>query len=96
MQRGTWLTKTLVAGAVVLGGAALGVMPAGAAAPAVQGCVGSSLSALATNQAGPGAFGHAVVSFAQAPDARPGLGDGIQQLQAGQVPDQVVPNTCNG
>ena len=26
----------------------------------------------------------------------PGLGDGIQNLQAGLVPDSTVPNTCNG
>ncbi|MET0511825.1 MAG: hypothetical protein ABW135_09120 [Thermoleophilaceae bacterium] len=86
--------------AALAAGAAAGVIlgsggVASAAPPASQACVGKSLSALATSQPSPGAFGAAVVGFAQAPDARPGLGDGIQALQAGVVPDEVVPNTCN-
>ena len=68
---------------------------AGAAEPANEACVGASLSALAANQPAPGVFGQGVVGFAQAPDARPGLGDGIQALQACDVGDDVVPNTCN-
>jgi len=69
---------------------------AGAGEPANQACVGESLSALATTQPFPGAFGAAVVGFAQDPNLPPpGLGDGIQALQAGLVPDDVVPNTCN-
>jgi hypothetical protein len=67
---------------------------ASAGQPANQACVGESLSALATNQPAPGAFGQGVRGFAQQPDARPGLGDGIQALQAGDVGDE-VPNTCN-
>ena len=52
---------------------------------------------LATTQPFPGAFGAGVVGVAQDPNLRPpGLGDGIQAPQAGQVPDEVVPNTCNG
>lgn len=66
---------------------------AGAAKPANQACVGESLSALAIQSAG--AFGAGVVGFAQDPDSPPGLGDGIQAFQAGLVPDEVVPNTCN-
>ena len=66
-----------------------------AAQPANTACVGTSLSTLASDQPEPGAFGGAVVGFAQAPDGQPGLGDGIQTLQAGDVPDEVVPNTCN-
>ena len=68
---------------------------ASAGKPANQACVGKSLSALATNQPAPGAFGQGVRGFAQQPDARPGLGDGIQALQAGDVDDDLVPNTCN-
>ena len=63
--------------------------------PANQACLGRDLSALATTQPFPGAFGGGVVGFAQAPDGQPGLGNGIQALQAGAVPDAVVPNTCN-
>jgi hypothetical protein len=81
----------VVAGVVVGSG---GV--AGAGEPVDQACVGESLSALATTQPFPGAFGAGVVGFAQDPNLPPpGLGDGIQALQAGVVPDEVVPNTCN-
>lgn len=66
---------------------------AGASKPANQACVGESLSALAIGSQG--AFGAGVVGFAQDPTTRPGLGDGIQAFQAGDVPDEVVPNTCN-
>jgi hypothetical protein len=80
-------SKVLAAsGAIVLG--SLGMMsPAGAAQPANQACLGESFSALA----GPG-FGPGVVSFAQNPGP---FGDGIQAVLAGDVPDDVVPNTCN-
>ena len=63
--------------------------------PATQGCVGSTLSSLASDQSFPGQFGAGVRSFAQSP-GKPGLGDGIQALQAGVVPDGTLPNTCNG
>jgi hypothetical protein len=72
---------------------------AGASQPANQACYGESISVLAADQPFPGAFGGAVVGFAQAPPDEflplPGLGDGVQALQAGLVPDEVVPNTCN-
>jgi len=64
-------------------------LPADAAEPANQACVGKSLSALA----GPG-FGQGIVSFAQG-GPFPGLGGGMQLLQAGAIPDEVVPNICN-
>ncbi len=80
----------------ILAGVVLGSgSGAGAAEPASQACVGESLSALATTQPAPGAFGGGVVSFAQDPTTRPGLGDGIQALQAGDVDDDLVANTCN-
>ena len=60
---------------------------AGAAQPSPPSCLGESFSDLA----GPG-FGQGVRSFAQQPGP---LGDGIQNLQAGLVPDEVVTNTCN-
>jgi hypothetical protein len=72
---------------------------ASAGEPANQGCYGESISFLATDQPFPGAFGAGVVGFAQAPPDEflplPGLGDGVQALQAGVVPDEVVLNTCN-
>ena len=92
-------TRTLLGGAAAVAlaaGITLGAAgAAGAGPPTTQACVGESLSALASDQPAPGAFGAGVVGFAQAPDARPGLGDGIQALQAGDVPDAGVPNTCN-
>ena len=69
--------------------------PASAAKPANQACVGKSLSVLASNQPSNGSFGAAVVGFAQDPLTAPGLGDAIQVAQAGGIPDDVVPNTCN-
>ena len=53
---------------------------AGAAQPVVQACVGTTFSGAA----------HSL------PPGGVGLGANIQQLQAGLVPDSVVPNTCNG
>jgi hypothetical protein len=87
------LSRGIAATAGVAIVSSLLALPAAAAEPANQACVGESFSALA----GPG-FGPAIVFFAQVGgpvDTRVGLGDGIQLLQAGTVPDQVVPNTCN-
>jgi hypothetical protein len=87
------LSKGLAATA---GGALLSgvfALSASAAEPANQACVGETVSALA----GPG-FGQVIASVAQdnSPfDTAPGLGDGIQRLQAGVLPDSFVPNTCN-
>jgi hypothetical protein len=89
MKRLLVVTSSVVTVLVV----APGVADAGK--PANQACHGESISALASNQPAPGSFGAAVVGFAQEPDDRPGLGDGIQALHAGDVPDEVVPNTCN-
>ena len=92
-------SKGLLAGAAaaaLAAGITLGAGgAAGAGTPRTHACVGQSLSALASTQPAPGAFGQAVRSFAQDPMTAPGLGDGIQALQAGAVPDTVVPNTCN-
>jgi hypothetical protein len=65
---------------------------AGASQPANRACVGESLSALASTQPFPGAFGEGTRFFAQLPGPH---SDNIQALQAGVVPDEVVPNTCN-
>ena len=86
------ISKVGVSFAIVAGVCGGIVSEAGAAAPAAHACVGTTFSSLAT--AGPG-LGQGVRGFAQDPTNRPGLGDGIQALQAGQVPDEVVLNTCN-
>jgi len=86
----------IAAAVMVTAGVSLGSgSVASAAQPANQACVGESLSALATTQPSPGAFGGAASSLAQDPTGHPGLGDLIQLGQAGQLPDAVVPNTCN-
>ena len=83
------LSRAIAATAGVAVALGLFALPAAAAEPANRACIGESFSALA----GPG-FGQGVVSFAQQ-SGKPGLGDGIQALQAGLVADPVVPNTCN-
>jgi hypothetical protein len=94
-------TTSLVRRAVAVSGLAVGLVVgtagvAGAGEPANHACVGESFSALATDQPFPGAFGSGVQGFAQDPTLPPpGLGDGLQAVQAGLVPDEVVPNTCN-
>lgn len=89
-------SRLFVAAGCAAGGIVLMPFAASAGPPAVHACVGESLSALASDQPFPGSFGQAVRSFAQEPGtAHPGLGDGIQLLQAGLVLDEVVPNTCN-
>ena len=70
----------------------LNTSAAGAGEPVNQACVGESLSALASTQPFPGVFGDVTSDFAQLPGPH---GDNIQAFQAGVVPDDVVPNTCN-
>jgi hypothetical protein len=87
--RNVAVSVAIVAG--VCGGFASAV---GAAQPVVQACVGTTFSGAAAALP-PGGVGQAVVGFAQDPGSRPGIGDGIQALQAGLVSEDVVPNTCN-
>ena len=69
-----------------------GPVAARAARPAVRACVGHSLSAVASAST---QFGQFVSSTARDPTDHPGIGDAVQALQAGQVPDSAFPNTCN-
>jgi hypothetical protein len=80
------LSFALAGGIVVVGTAG----PAWAGKPAKHACVGETF---ATAAAFP--LGQLVRGFAQAPDDRAGLGDGIQTLQAGQLPDSIAGNACN-
>jgi hypothetical protein len=76
----------------------LGAPVAGASEPVEQGCVGTTFSdgAHAVQDQSPGTFGQLTSAFAQAPGTEhAGLGDGIQQVQAGLVPDTVAVNACN-
>jgi hypothetical protein len=96
VQRTALALAISVAG--TLGGSFIAAAPANAAQPVVQACLGQSLSALAvqSHTVAPGSFGQGVVGFAQAPGYPSGLGQGIHDLQAGNIPDSLVPNTCNG
>jgi hypothetical protein len=93
-MRRTLLRCVLSLALVGTAGVAL-ASPAGAAKPARHACLGTTYSDAATDQPFPGALGHLVASFAQEPENRPGLGDGIQAVQAGLVPDEIVGNACN-
>jgi hypothetical protein len=82
--------------ALAVGAAAITipVAAAGAAKPVVQACVGSTFAQTAAALPG-GDLGQTIRGFAQAPEDRPGIGDGIQALQAGVVDDDTAANTCN-
>jgi hypothetical protein len=85
--------KILAAAAATAASFSLLASPSAASQPEPASCIGESFS----TGAGPG-FGQGVVFFAQVGgplSTHPGLGDGIQLLQAGLVPDQVLPNLCN-
>ena len=87
--------RNLAVSLAVVGGVCGGfASAAGAAQPVVQACVGTTLSGAALALP-PGSVGAAVRGFAQDPTSPPGIGDGIQALQAGLVSDDVVLNTCN-
>ena len=75
---------------IVATGVSAGV--AGAGQPVVKGCVGVTFSSNAKSFR---PLGQAVRGFAQEPTNRPGLGDGIQAVQAGAVSDDVADNACN-
>ena len=63
--------------------------PALATTPNHQACVGHDVSGYA---AGGADFGHFVSGIASTTQ---GIGDEIQAHMAGQIPDTVLPNTCN-
>ncbi|MDH3704459.1 MAG: hypothetical protein OES57_00220 [Acidimicrobiia bacterium] len=71
---------------------------AGAAEPANQACIGDLFGGFASENGGPvpGA-GEVVAPIAQNPEqfGLNSFGDAIQALQAGAVPDEVQPNSCN-
>ena len=80
-------------GATTLASAA----PAFAARPRRQACVGITFAVGATGSQPPGdTVGGAVRDFARDRVLSPvGLGDGIQLMQAGFLPDTVEANVCN-
>ena len=88
------LAGTLAVTAAMLTG--FSALPASAAEPPDDACVGTSLSTLAGF--GGRAFGEGIVFFARVGgplSTQPGFGDGIANFRAGLIPDEVAPNTCN-
>jgi hypothetical protein len=88
------MSKLIVSVALSIGLVGAGVATASAARPVSQACVGGTVSGGA-HAVHP--YGAAISGFAHdsAPDNHVGVGDDVQALQAGQVPDEVFPNTCN-
>jgi hypothetical protein len=84
-----------VAGITIAGVATLvSAAPASAARPRLQACVGATFSVGA--HVGPDTVGSVVRDFARDKVASPpGLGDGIQLMQSGGLPDGVAANACN-
>ena len=88
------IAAAIVAGAM-LGGVGL-AGTAGAAEPANQACIGDLFNGTAPEEGGPvpGA-GETVSDFAVDQPFELTFGEGIQALQAGEVPDEIQPNSCN-
>src|SRR4051812_14991183 len=88
------LRLAIVMAATVLGAANV-IGFASAAQPAIQGCVGSSVSGNARATA---RYGQVISSVATDGSGLggPGVGSEVQAVQAGQVSDALFPNTCNG
>ena len=82
------LVAALVLGASAFGGTAI------AARPVSQACLGASVSSAAQNIP---EYGSVVSGAAHASGEgnRVGVGDDVQAIQAGFVPDEIFPNTCN-
>jgi hypothetical protein len=85
--------RKLVLGCTVLAAAVLmAAAPASASRPAVQACIGKTVSANA--QAFEPNYGAFISSVAPRNDFG-SLGDAVQAVKAGLVPDELYPNTCN-
>lgn len=83
--------KRIIASVAVVAGVIGGTASASwGAQPAHQGCLGNDVSSYA--EAGSD-YGHYIEGFAR--NETPGVGSEVQALLAGQVPDAVLPNSCN-
>lgn len=83
--------KRIIASVAIVAGVIGGTASASLAAqPAHQACIGHDVSSYA--EAG-SEYGHYIGSLAR--NETPGIGGEVQAFQAGQVPDFVLPNSCN-
>jgi hypothetical protein len=80
--------RVLVTGVVAMGFTVALAVPASAAQPANKGCLGHDFAGYARA----GIVGGSVSDIAS---TTPGIGAEIQLHLAGQVPDTVIPNSCN-
>jgi hypothetical protein len=85
--------KRIVVGCfVAAAGMLIGTGAASAGQPAVQGCVGASVSA---NARALQPYGRNFVSTITPRNDFGSLGDAVQIVQAGGLPDELYANTCN-
>lgn len=85
------MRKIVVWCAVAIGVLAFGMGPASAGEPAVQGCVGESVSATTYHP-----YGREFVYHQTPLNPYGTFGDAVQALQAGLIPDGIgADNTCN-
>ena len=91
------LLRSAVAIALVGATMLVSAAPASAARPRRQACVGTTFASGAAGAQPPAdTVGGAIRDFARDRVLSPvGLGDGIQLMQAGFLPDTVEPNVCN-
>jgi hypothetical protein len=82
------LVGVAVAGALL----GIGAGTASAAQPTVNGCMGQSVSA---NAQVLHPYGQVVLAPNAPRNDFGSIGDAVQAIQAGAVPDEVFPNTCN-
>lgn len=84
--------KRIIASVTIAAGLVGGAASATSAAkPAQQACVGHDVREYA--EAGSD-YGHYIAGFAQ--NYTPGVGSEVQAFLAGQIPDSLLPNSCNG
>ena len=88
------IASAIVAGAL-LGGVGF-LDAAGAATPANQACIGDLFGGVPSENGGPVPGAGEVVSDIAVNQPFGGtFGSAIQALQAGEVPDEIQPNSCN-
>jgi hypothetical protein len=86
------MKKIIISCALAASAIAVSAGTASAGKPAVQGCVGESVSANAkTFQP----YGKNFISTIAPRNDFGSVGDAVQVVQAGGVPDVAYPNTCN-
>jgi hypothetical protein len=87
------MKRFLIGCAVAAAMVTVGMGSASAGQPAVQGCVGESVMLHARFQQ---PYGQTVINPNAPRNPFGSIGDAVQLIQAGQVPNFIYYNTCNG